>query len=61
MNLVAQGLDTATPEVELGDGKVLRGEYEDSIGSLMFFARDQSQPSSIPRPMDAPEGTGKAQ
>ncbi|KAK9915714.1 hypothetical protein WJX75_003044 [Coccomyxa subellipsoidea] len=53
-----KGLDSAAPEVEVGDGTLLRGKYEDSIGSLMFFAREEKDPSSNPRPMDEGQSTG---
>ena len=56
--MLAQGLDSAAPEVEVGDGTLLRGKYEDSIGSLMFFAREEKDPSSNPRPMDEGQSTG---
>ena len=35
----AQGLDTDAPELLMSSGTVLRGEWEESLGSCMFFSR----------------------
>lgn len=53
-----QGLDTAAPEVETESGTKLQGEYEESLGSLLFFAREQTDNSGCSRERD---GTGAAQ
>jgi hypothetical protein len=35
-----QGLETATPQLQLPDGTVLVGEYEEIIGTHMVFSDD---------------------
>ncbi|BDA43993.1 hypothetical protein COCOBI_05-1770 [Coccomyxa sp. Obi] len=52
-SVTLRGLDTATPEVETTGGTVLKGEYEDFLGTLMFFARGQRQTNSPSTPADA--------
>ena len=41
-----QNLNTATPKVNLPDGTILTGKYEDTIGSFLFF--EQSKRDQLP-------------
>lgn len=59
-----QGLDTPAPELRLAKGVICKGEYDESIGSLMFFTPKDTgsatQPGSLSDNREAERPSGLA-
>lgn len=64
MGLHVQGLDTEGPQMVTSTGARLTGEYEDSLGSLLFFTlqkqRSAGAAAAAPGEQPPPQTSGDA-